>query len=94
MMQTVQAASAKLRVPSCECQAPHASLKTAKLETVKLETGFDMSANSKKSLSSTVFLIVLGIAALYGGTKTLAVLIPAALLVWFGVGPILRSGRN
>jgi|tagenome__1003787_1003787.scaffolds.fasta_scaffold13707815_1 hypothetical protein len=79
---------------SCECQAPHASLKTAKLETVKLETGFDMSANSKKSLSSTVFLIVLGIAALYGGTKTLAVLIPAALLVWFGVGPILRSGRN
>ncbi len=53
-----------------------------------------MSANSKKSLGSTVFLIVLGIAAFYGGTKTLAVLIPAALLVWFGVGPILRSGRN
>jgi len=53
-----------------------------------------MSANSKKSLSSTVLLIVLGIAALFGGTKTLAVLIPAALLVWFGVGPILRSGRN
>lgn len=53
-----------------------------------------MSANSKTSLSSTVFLIVLGIAALYGGAKTLAVLIPAALLVWFGVGPILRSGRN
>jgi hypothetical protein len=68
-------------------------------ETVKSETGnwklvLQMSANSKKSLSSTVFLIVLGIAALYGGTKTLAVLIPAALLVWFGVGPILRSGRN
>jgi hypothetical protein len=66
---------------------------------LKLETGnwklvLQMSANSKKSLSSTVFLIVLGIAALYGGTKTLAVLIPAALLVWFGVGPILRSGRN
>lgn len=53
-----------------------------------------MSANSKKSLSSTLFLIVLGITALYGGTKTLALLIPAALLVWFGVGPILRSGRN
>jgi hypothetical protein len=64
---------------------------------VKLETGnwsLDMSANSKKSLSSTLFLIVLGITALYGGTKTLALLIPAALLVWFGVGPILRSGRN
>jgi hypothetical protein len=53
-----------------------------------------MSANSKKSLSSTLFLIVLGIAALYGGTKTLALLIPVALLVWFGVSPILRSGRN
>lgn len=64
---------------------------------MKLETGnwsLDMSANSKKSLSSTLFLIVLGITALYGGTKTLALLIPAALLVWFGVGPILRSGRN
>jgi hypothetical protein len=73
-------------------------VENAKRETLnlklKLETGLDMSANSKKSLSSTVFLIVLGIAALYGGTKTLAVLIPAALLVWFGVGPILRSGRN
>ena len=78
----------------CERQAPHASLKTAKCETVKLETGSDVSANSKKSLSSTVFLIVLGIAALYGGTKTLAVLIPAALVVWFGVSPMLRSGRN
>jgi hypothetical protein len=64
---------------------------------VKLETGnwsLDMSANSKKSLSSTLFLIVLGITALYGGTKTLPLLIPAALMVWFGVGPILRSGRN
>jgi hypothetical protein len=68
---------------------------TLELETsIKHETGFDMSANSKKSLGSTLFLIVLGIAAFYGGTKTLAVLIPAALLVWFGVGPILRSGRN
>ncbi|HEX6820779.1 MAG TPA: hypothetical protein VF123_01890 [Candidatus Sulfotelmatobacter sp.] len=53
-----------------------------------------MSANSKKSLTSTVFLILLGIAALYGGPKTLAVLIPAALLVWFSVAPILRRGRN
>jgi len=53
-----------------------------------------MSANSKKSIRSTIVLILMGIAALYGGPKTLALLIPAALLVWYGARPILRSGRN
>jgi hypothetical protein len=53
-----------------------------------------MSAESKKSATSTIVLIMLGIAALYAGGVWLAVLIPAALLVWYGAGPLLRSGRN
>jgi hypothetical protein len=54
----------------------------------------DMSANSKKSLGSTILLIFLGVAALVGGAKWLVLLVPAALLVWYGAGPILRGGRN
>jgi len=52
-----------------------------------------MSANSKKSLGSTILLVVLGVAALVGGAKWLVLLVPAALLVWYGSGPMLR-GRN
>jgi len=52
-----------------------------------------MSAESKKSMGWTIVLVVLGVAALYGG-PWLAILIPAALLVWYGIGPVLRSGRN
>ena len=53
-----------------------------------------MSANLKKSIGSTVVLILLGMAALYGGSKWLSLLIPAALLVWFAAKPTLRTGRN
>ncbi len=53
-----------------------------------------MSANAKKSMGWTIVLILLGMAALYGGSKWLSLLIPAALLVWYGAGPMLRSGRN
>jgi hypothetical protein len=53
-----------------------------------------MSANSKKSLGSTILLIFLGVAALIGGAKWLVLLVPAALLVWYGSGPVLRGGRN
>jgi hypothetical protein len=53
-----------------------------------------MSENSKRSMSWMVVLILLGVAALFGGNKWLAVLIPAALLIWYGAGPMLRSGRN
>ena len=53
-----------------------------------------MSSESKKSMGWTIVLMVLGVAALYGGPGWLAILIPAALLVWYGVGPVLRSGRN
>jgi hypothetical protein len=53
-----------------------------------------MSANLKKSMGSAVVLVLFGIAALYGGAKSLVVLIPAALLIWYGGAPILRTGRN
>ena len=53
-----------------------------------------MSANSKKSIGWTILLIVLGLAALFSGTKWLMLLIPAAALVWYGAGATLRSDRN
>ena len=53
-----------------------------------------MSANSKKSMGSTIVLILLGMAALYGGSKWLSLLIPAALLVWYTARPMIRTGRN
>ena len=53
-----------------------------------------MSAHSKKSLTWTLVLVILGMAALYGGSKWLTILIPAALLVWFTARPRLRTGRN
>ncbi len=53
-----------------------------------------MSAESKKSMGWMVVLMVLGVAALYAGPGWLAILIPAAMLVWYGVAPVLRNGRN
>ncbi len=53
-----------------------------------------MSINSKKSMGWTVVLICLGMAALYGGSKWLSLLIPAALLVWYAARPMFRTGRN
>jgi len=53
-----------------------------------------MSRDAKKSLSSTTVLILLGVAALFGGVKSLVFLIPAALLVWYSARPMPRKGRN
>jgi hypothetical protein len=53
-----------------------------------------MSVNAKKSLGSTVVLIFLGMPALYGGEKWLILLVPAAVLVWYGASPRFRTGRN
>jgi hypothetical protein len=47
-----------------------------------------MSVNSKKSMGWTMAPILLGMAALYGGSKWLVLLIPAAVLVWYGAGPM------
>jgi hypothetical protein len=51
-----------------------------------------MSVNSKKATGWAIILVVLGIAALYGGSRWLTLLIPAAMLVWHGAGRALRSG--
>ncbi len=53
-----------------------------------------MSANQKKSMGGTIVLVMFGVAALIGGIKWLPLLIPAAMLVWYGAGPVLRRGRN
>ena len=53
-----------------------------------------MSVDAKKSMGWTVILILMGMAAIYGGSKWLALLIPAALLVWYTTKPRLRTGRN
>jgi hypothetical protein len=55
----------------------------------------NMSAQSKKSLIWTMVLMTFGLAAFFAGTKILVVLIPAALLIWYGIAlPMLRSNRN
>jgi hypothetical protein len=53
-----------------------------------------MSASSKKSVGWTLALMLLGVAAFFAGPKWLALLIPVATLIWYGVRPTLRSGRN
>jgi hypothetical protein len=51
-----------------------------------------MSANAKKSMGGTIVLVMFGVVALIGGVKWLPLLIPAAMLVWYGAGPVLRRG--
>lgn len=53
-----------------------------------------MTINAKKSVGASVALILLGILVLLTGEKSLLVVIPAAVLVWFGVAPKLRNTRN
>lgn len=65
-----------------------------KVSTFQRYAGFVMSAEAKTHYGSTLVLLVLGMLALYGGANWLVVLIPAAVLVWVGAHPALRSGRN
>jgi hypothetical protein len=53
-----------------------------------------MSRNAKKSMGWTSLLILFGLVALFGGEKWLVLLIPAAMGVWYGAGPMVRSSRN
>ena len=53
-----------------------------------------MSRESKKSVSWTIVLVLLGLLAFYGGTRWLLVLIPLALMIWAIAGPAVRTGRN
>ena len=61
---------------------------------MELHKDLIMSASTKKSMGWMAVLILLGLVALFGGVKWLVVLIPAAMMVWYGAGPALRSGRN
>ena len=49
-----------------------------------------MSMDAKKSMGWTMVLILLGMAALFGGSKWLGLLIPAAMLVWYTAKPSLE----
>lgn len=53
-----------------------------------------MNAESKKAVGWTIVLFVLGVAVLYGGARWAALLVPAAMLAWYGAKPRLRSGRS
>ncbi|HEY1678946.1 MAG TPA: hypothetical protein VGG04_14615 [Candidatus Sulfotelmatobacter sp.] len=53
-----------------------------------------MSANTRNSLSRTLLLVLLGFIATLAGVKSLVILVPAAMLVWFGDVRALRRGRN
>jgi 4-amino-4-deoxy-L-arabinose transferase-like glycosyltransferase len=54
-----------------------------------------MKTHSKKSCGWALVLVILGLLALYGGPRGLALLIPVAILVWYAVAePTPRDGRN
>jgi hypothetical protein len=57
-------------------------------------TEFTMSGQLKNSLGGASALIMLGIAALFCGAKWLAVLIPAALLVYSSVRHSYKGKRS
>ena len=52
-----------------------------------------MSKTAKKSMSSTIVLILLGVIALFAGMKSLIVLVPIAIAIWFSTGSgLTKSG--
>lgn len=53
-----------------------------------------MSRDMKRSMAAMSAMILLGILVLYTGLKSLFVVIPAAVLVWYAAQPRLRSRRN
>lgn len=53
-----------------------------------------MSAEAKKQYGMTVALLLLGALALYGGKAWLALVIPAAALIWLAAGTGLHRNRN
>jgi|GEM_PF-2865070 hypothetical protein len=53
-----------------------------------------MTAHSKNTLLRSMLLMLLGLIALFLGTKSLVLLIPAAALLWYEARPPLHGGRN
>lgn len=50
-----------------------------------------MNTQSNKSCGWALILVALGLLALYAGPRALALLIPAALVVWFAVAETYRE---
>ena len=63
------------------------------MQTVPLRER-DMSLENKKSISLSLLLIALGTAAMFIGSSSLIVLVPAAAFVWYEAKPVFRGGRN
>lgn len=54
-----------------------------------------MSTDNKKSYGSTLVLVVLGVLAVYGGSRWLTLLLPAAILVCYATArSTFGRGRN
>ena len=53
-----------------------------------------MSTEAKTGYGSTFALLLCGVLAFYLGARWLVLLIPAAMLIWYSAGPMLRSGQN
>lgn len=53
-----------------------------------------MKEDVQKSMTAALALILLGIIVLLTGERSLIVLIPAAVLVWYATAPKLRRSRN
>jgi hypothetical protein len=51
-----------------------------------------MNTQSRKSFGWALVLVALGLLALYGGPRGLALLVPAAILVWYAAAA--RATRN
>jgi p-aminobenzoyl-glutamate transporter AbgT len=45
-------------------------------------------------MAAMATLILLGVLVLLAGERSLVVLVPLAALLWHGVSPKLRTGRN
>lgn len=52
-----------------------------------------MSSNAKKSIAASAALILMGLLVLFTGDKSLVILIPAAVWVWYAT-PKFRRRRN
>ncbi len=53
-----------------------------------------MHRDLMKSIAATSVMILFGILVLVTGERSLIVLVPAALLVWFAAKPRFRTDRN
>jgi hypothetical protein len=53
-----------------------------------------MNTDVKKTMAAASALILLGVLVLLTGERSLIVLIPVAVLVWYGTAPKVHRSRN